>query len=363
MKLIDRYLLGTLLAPLFYCLFAFSMVFIVYDLFDNLSDFIKAGTAFTGVVRFYVNRVPSNLWLIAPISILLAVLYSLSQLTKHNEMTAMRASGVSLYRLLLPFIGVGLASSLTVGYVNEEIGPRAALWCDQFLQAERHKDKVDVDVVYNYTYKNELGRRIWIIERFNRMTYEMEGVKVDQEREDGSYMTAYVADRAQWMDGRWWFHNVRIQQYDENSNLKGRAETTPHREMVEFYETPTTLVKAIKYNQEFMSAAELKEYVQAHPNLSEDTVARYRVDFYYRLAMPWTCLVVTLLGIPFGAETGRKGALLGIILSIGMFFALYVTINICMALGKQGLIAPWLAGWGPNLSFFILGCILVYRLR
>jgi lipopolysaccharide export system permease protein len=363
MKLIDRYLLRTLLAPLFYCLFAFSLIYIVYDLFDNLSDFIKAGTPFLQVVRFYVYLIPSVLILIAPISILLAVLYSLSQLTKHNEMTAMRASGVSLYRLLLPFVGVGLAASIVVSYVNERVGPRAALWCYQFIQAERHKDRIDVNVVYNHTYKNELGRRIWLVESFNRVTFEMKGVKVDQEREDGSYETSYEAESAEWLDGRWWFHDVTIQEYDEDSNLRGRGARVAHREMIEFDEEPIVFVKGIKYDPEFMSAAELRGFVDSHPNLSEETVARYQVDFHYRLAMPWTCLVVALLGIPFGTETGRKGALMGVTLSISMFFALYVAINFGMALGKNGMIPPWVAGWGPNIMFLTIGCVLVYRLR
>jgi lipopolysaccharide export system permease protein len=79
--------------------------------------------------------------------------------------------------------------------------------------------------------------------------------------------------------------------------------------------------------------------------------------------MPWTCFVVALLGVPFGAETGRKGALIGVTLSLAMFFGLYVGINVGMALGKQGHLPAWIAGWGPNLFFTGLGSILVYRMR
>ena len=68
----------------------------------------------------------------------------------------MRASGVSLYRLLLPFIGVGLISSLVVGYVNEKVGPMAAQLSERILHQERHKDRLDVNLVYNATFKNEL---------------------------------------------------------------------------------------------------------------------------------------------------------------------------------------------------------------
>jgi len=75
------------------------------------------------------------------------------------------------------------------------------------------------------------------------------------------------------------------------------------------------------------------------------------------------CLIVTLIGIPFGAQTGRKGAFLGAILAIGLFFGFYVLINVGVALGKEQTIRPWLAGWLPNLFFLGVGSVLVYRMR
>ncbi len=103
MKLLDKYLLRQLLVPLAYCLLTFSMVFIIADLFEHLSDFIEAKTSFLQVVRYYLFILPSYMVFIAPISLLLGILYSLWQLSKNNELTAMRASGASFYRLMVPF--------------------------------------------------------------------------------------------------------------------------------------------------------------------------------------------------------------------------------------------------------------------
>ena len=114
MKLIDKYLLRTMLVPFGYCVGSFVLIYIVYDLFDNLSDFVHAGTPFFQVIRFYTFLLPSVFILIVPISILLAVLYGLSQLTKNNELTAMRASGMSLYRLLVPILSIGIVAAIVI---------------------------------------------------------------------------------------------------------------------------------------------------------------------------------------------------------------------------------------------------------
>lgn len=363
MKLIDRYLLRTLLVPLTYCLAAFTMIYVVYDLFDHLPDFIEARTQWPDAIRYYVYLIPSVLILIVPIALLLAVLYSLSQLTKNNELTAMRASGVSLYRLLIPFALVGLMFSMTVLWINERVGPSSALWCNQFLQRERNKDDLDVHITRYQPLVNELEHRYWIVEQFNTLTFDMEGVELRQERPDGTFLVKYEAERAQWLDGQWWFHQVDIQEFDPGSEPVGGPKHVSHMVLDFITETPKDFLNEMRYNQEFMSAQEIAEFVRTRPQIGSDTEARYRTDFHYRLAMPWASLVVTLLGIPMGSATGRKGAFVGIFLSIAMFFSYYVAITFGLALGKNETLSPWLAGWLPNILFATLGLTLVFRMR
>ena len=364
MKLIDRYLLRTLFTPLVVCLSAFTLIFVVHDLFDHLEDFVTAGTSLDNALRYYLYLLPSLLVYIVPVSLLLATLYSLSQLTKNNELTAMRASGVSLYRLLIPFAAVGLAASIAVSAINERIGPASAYWCHQFLNREKSRgSEVDVNVVAHVPLKNELHHRLWLVEEFNIATYRMTGVFLTQERADGSRQTEYTAEEAEWLDGAWWFRGVVIQNYDENNNPMGAQREVNLMEMSDLDETPKAFLNEVKYNKEFMSAAELRRFVETRPNLGAESRAIYATDYHSRLAMPWTCLVVTLLGIPLGSETGRRGAFLGVFLSISMFFLLYISINLGLAWGKSGVLAPWLAGWAPVLLFGGLGTVLLYRMR
>ena len=360
MKLIDKYLLRNLMVPLGYCLTAFAMIYVIFDLFDNMSDFIDAKTPVLSVVKFYALLMPSVVIFIAPVSLFLAVLYSLSHLTKNNELTAMRSCGISLLRLMMPMIAVGLVASLVVGAINETVGPWSAYWTNQFVKLQKHKGELSVHVVSMLGLVNEVAGRDWIVEKFDNQTFEMSNVTLTLKREDGT-AERIQARQAHWLDGRWWFEELVTQNYDHDGNPMGPPQFELRKEMTDVEETPTDFLNEIK-DPEYLSAREILNFLKTH-RLSDDKIAQRQVDFHSRLAMPWTCLIVTLLGIPFGAQTGRKGAFIGIILALSLFFGLYVLVNVGVALGKKGAIDPWLAGWLPNIFFFCIGCVMVYRMR
>ena len=243
MKLIDKYLLQTFLAPLVYCLLAFVMIYIVYDLFDNLPDFIEGRTPLLLVAKYYFILMPSVLVRIVPISLLLAVLYALYQLTKNNELTAMRASGVSLTRLMIPFVAVGVLASVAVAAVNETLGPSAAFWCRKFLaQQKRADDNVDV-------YKKEVAfslpntDRDWYVGEFDMRSFDMKNIVLTQQRHDRrSDEYRLQAVRGRWLDNKWWFSDLRLQRFDEQGDPRGPPEFILDREASELSETPRDIL-------------------------------------------------------------------------------------------------------------------------
>ncbi len=362
MKLVDKYILKNVLTPLTYCLLAFLMLFVIFDLFSNLSDFIEAGTPLPQVLRFYIYLLPSILIFIVPISLLLAVLYGLSSLTRSNELTAMRASGISLYRLMIPIIGIGLCATLIVGAVNETLAPWSAYWTDQFVRAETYDGEVSFFVTQNLPYKNPRERRDWIIGEFDRETYDMLRIEVYQEHEGGAGSQRLIARKGQWDGSQWWFFDVTTQELDPRGYPMGAPRTVSMMMMDQLNEQPRDFINVTK-DPEFLSSRELIAFLRAHQHISEEALARHAVDLHYRLAMPWTCLIVTLLGLPMGAHTGRKGALRGIIMALVLFFSFYVFINLGMALGKKQMIDPWLSVWTPNLIFLVIGVVMVRHMR
>lgn len=362
MKLIDRYLLGTFLVPFFYILMAFCLLYVVFDLFDNLSDFIEGDTPPLLVAKYYLVLLPSVFVRIVPISLFLSVLYSLSTLTKNHELTAMRACGISIARLMVPYMVVGVLASLGVAAIHETIGPKAAYWCRNFVREQRRADPNLVYVKRQLAIKYQNGRRSWLIGEFDTRTLAMRDIEISQQREDLSDEWRARAKEARWLDGRWWFRDVEERDYDLDSNPVGPVRMSLTREMSNLTETPEFFLNEVK-EPEFLTSRELAYYLRVNSRRDPSALARIRADMHFRIAEPWTCLIVTLLGIPFGAQTGRKGAMLGVSLSIGLMFSYYVLVNVALSMAKNMVIPAFLGPWVPNLLFLTVAIVLIRRMR
>ena len=366
MKIIDRYMLRSLLEPLLYCLAAFSMLFIILDLFGQLSKIIEAKTPVSLIASYYLALLLPTLEYIAPASLMLGTLYALWHLTRHNELTAMQASGMSLYRILAPFLSVGLVCSLLLGVIKETVGTQAFVWTTRIR--ENRFNIVDATPARPLAYYDTTTRRQWLVESFNEHNPgDLLDVKIVQERKDGTRVHDLLASRAEFLDGTWWFHNLRVQQYDEQDNPIGAlrpfaADTNTVRELPELTESPASFVLELR-SWLFLSTLDMFRYLHEHPDLSPDNTLQKRFDIHSRLAMPWACLVVTLFGIPAGAKTGRQSPLTGIFLAVGFFFAYYALSQIGLLLGKSGIVRPWIGAWLSNIVFFVSGIAMLLRMR
>ncbi len=358
----DKYILRQFAVPLGYCLLTFTMVFVIFDLFEHLSDFIDAKTPMYQVLRYYVMIVPALLVYIAPISLLLGLLYSLWFLTKNNELTAMRASGIGFYRLALPIIAVGLAFSVGVSVCQETIAPWASYWAQEFIRQQEHKDAVSTRYAHNLPYNNDLAHRTWMVRQFDLRLHNLQGVKVTQQRPDGSDLETIWAEEGRYYDGRWWLFKVKVQKYDFYNNPIGAVEEFPRRQMADWQETPADFINEIK-DPALLSTLELWRFMATHRSLSGETRARLSVDMHARLAMPWTCLVVTLFGIPCGLHTARRGAFLGILVAMSAFFSFYLLMTLCQWLGKKQYLDPVTSAWLPNAVFLAVGGLLMARVK
>ncbi len=362
MKLMDQYILRQFLVPLSYCLLAFTMVFVIFDLFEHLSDFIDAKTALVLVLRYYLLILPALLIYIAPISLLLGLLYSLWHLTKNNELTAMRASGISVGRMAIPIFMVGLLFSLGVSIIQETVAPWTSYWAEQFIRQQQSSAEAGTRYALDLAYNNERYHRSWVIRKFDLQHYNMHEVKVVQQRPDGSDLETIWAEEARYYDARWWFFKVKLQRYDFYNNPIGPVEVIPLKQMVDWPETPKEFINEVK-DPLFLSARELRDFIVTHKNLSAKTVARISVDLHARLAMPWTCLVVTLFGVPCGLRTARKGAFLGIVIALLTFFSFYLLMTFCQWLGKNQYLEPLVSAWLPNVAFLMIGLLLMARAK
>ncbi|PYJ00669.1 MAG: hypothetical protein DME25_20110, partial [Verrucomicrobia bacterium] len=175
MRLLDRYLLRELLIPFGYCLIGFLIFWVSFDLFAELGDFQKLKLTAGDVLVYYAVKTPEMLVIVFPVAFLLALLYSLTNHARHQELTAIRAAGVSLTRLALPYLAIGLLLSGAVFAINE-------LWVPESLEASeqilaRHQASKPSGLQRHWEGKlgfyNLRDRRWWFVEAYNLLTGDM----------------------------------------------------------------------------------------------------------------------------------------------------------------------------------------------
>jgi lipopolysaccharide export system permease protein len=373
MRLLDRYLFRELLTPMAYCLGGFLIFWMSYDLFTSLEDLQKQKLHFLDVIGYSVAKTPEFLVTILPVALLLALLYTLTNHARHNEITAMRAAGVSLWRICAPYFAVGLAASAALFVLNESLVPRSTVWADRILHRYvPNPDDSGKQNEHGGNYFNAHVRRTWHFNEYYAKTTEMIGPKVGWFLPDGSWREV-TADRAVHTNGVWTFFNATEYEQTSQSVPEVPILVTNVLAMPQFKETPKDIERDIRFSKyESLNPrklnvplAELWGFLQAHPDLSPAQARKWRTKFDGRLAAPWTCLVVVLIAIPFGAASGRRNLFFGVAGSIFICFGFFVVQQFSLAFGSapNGHLPAWLAAWLPNLVFAGMGLWLTARVR
>lgn len=351
MRTLDKYLLREFAWPVLYCFDGFTMLWLVMDLFEHLSDFLQGHATVGQVAHYYLILFPNNFVLILPWSLLLGLLFCLSNLGKHNELVAMRASGVSVFRLAAPLLAVGLAASLLILGVNEAFVPRAIEQSNAFKRVMRGQGQPSE--IEKFFFADTAERRDWYARKFNTRTFEMsELVQIYAHNPDNSELRI-DAERARWRADGWHFYDVRINGGALITETNFPAiKTSPKRLAVE----------GKKPDQ--MTSEELWRYIRTQRRAGHTSrLAGHEVALHYRYAFPLIGVMVVWIGIPLGMRVSRSGPLLGVGSALLLVVAFYFLSHIALALGRSDRITPWLAAWLTNFVFGAVGAVLLARIR
>jgi lipopolysaccharide export system permease protein len=374
MRLLDRYLLRELLMPFAYCLGGFLLIWISSDLFDSIGDFKEAGLSALDIGEYYLVKSPEFLAIVLPVALLLGLLYALTQHARHNEITAIRAAGVGLWRLAMPYLVVGLLASGALFYVNEKFAPDADDRAE-LIKARRApggESKFARHIVKNLGFVNARDQRNWLIAEFNSETLTMVSPVIKWVDASGMPVVFY-ASAAVYTNGGWTFFNAREYRGDPATDAT-LAPTIQEAVLPrpDFTETPEEIRSEVAISSRLtvknrhraeLSLTELRHYLALHPDLSPAQASWLYTKMHSRIAGPWKCLVVVLIALPFGAVSGRRNVFAGVAGSILIGFAYFAVLEISLAVGTAGYVPAWLAGWFPNLAFAAMGIWLTGRVR
>jgi len=378
MRLLDRYLLREFLIPLGFCLGGFLVLWIAFNLFGQLHWLQEQGLSMPEIGKYYCFKSPEFLILVLPVALLLAMLYTLTNHARYNEITAIRAAGVSLTRLCLPYLAIGVFSSGLLFALDEfcvpyttEIADRMFVHHGQLQFQGAQGRPVKNLVFFRVVSANE--KRHWFIGIYNQQTGEMSKPHLDWDLPDHS-SRSIDADRAVYTNGVWTF--FQVQEFRKVSATNSLLQKMPFTNVLafpEFSETPEMIRSEIAINDKYyhqsatrsadIPVSQINNYLRLHPQPEDFIRPWIYTKLQGRFAGPFACLVVVLVAIPFAAASGRRNVYVGVAASILIFFTYYIVQQMGFTFGETGKVAPWLGAWLPNLFFAIGSLWMISRVR
>lgn len=363
MKLLERYLVTAFAGPFAWCLTAFTLLYVVVDLFGHLDEIIRSKVSLSILVQYYGASFPQIFVQVVPFAILLGTIYALSTLSRHNEIIAMRSSGISLARIIAPFLVVGVIASAIAFFVNDRIVPDA-LWVTETIKQERLEPPRAggrrSPIMTNVTFYG-VGNRLCYASAFDVGAHRLQDVTILEHDTEQKPLTKLVARQGRWQGETWLFTDCTQHRLDPWGQIIGLPVHLKELR-VDLGQNPDDIIRG-QSRIEYMRVADLRQYIGNLRGAGSALIGRLLVELHYRIAQSASSLVVIFLGMPFALRMGRSGALLGLGVSLLIGFVYYGLQAVILALGKGGFLPPLMAAWGANLLFAGIGVGLLWRVR
>jgi LPS export ABC transporter permease LptG len=356
-RLLDRYVIRNFVQVYLYCIAGFISIWLIFDISDNISTFIDEHISLFLAARYYATQVPQVFIILLPVSLLLALLFTLGRMSRANEIVSMLTAGVSLPRVLLPLIGIGLLTVAASMALNYSLAPHAELARKALLSELRARPEAYIE---GQIFRNRTDARTWFIQNFRPGGNRFNNVHVLQQDAKDNIVTSYLATRAFYRaeTKTWDLENVKVVHYDSGGNIIDE-QIYPSLKIEHWSETPFRLGSA-NVRAEFLSLPELREYLHFNADFPATLLAPFRTHLQYRLALPWTCLVVVCIAAPLGIGYSRRGVLSSVAAAVVLVFSMNFLTHLFLALGEGDRVSPWIAAWVPNLLFAAIGFYLFY---
>ena len=324
---------------------------VVQEVYSRLNGLIQRGASFWEIFLIFLLTVPRFLPSIIPMVLLLSVLFSVSAMHRKNEIIAMKAAGVSLWKISQPLLLAATVCAGAILYLNGSFIPwsvqqQEALQREVFSRgkgkgAPAEAGQVKVKSILNLGFLNFEDRRLWLIGSFVPFDRKGEGVTVYEMDEAGKERYRIRAARAEYRESPqgWVFYNGNELFYDGLTDEPYRNQTFDILEKQDYQEQPDIMVAMRKKPQD-LSLYELGQILDVYEGYDNPEIIPYKVRFYRILASPFSCFLVVGFGVPFAVSGVRTNPMIGISKAFGMFLIYFVVSNISTILGDGNYVSP-----------------------
>ncbi len=361
---LDYYILREFMIHFSVLMLAFVSLFIIGDVFNDLSDFLDVKASFSVICNYFLLKLPGNIRFILPISVLLACMWTMAKFGKNMEVTAMRASGLSLFRCGGPVFAVGLIVTGINFWFNENLVPSTEREADILKTAMTRSRNKSQEYQKMLTFRSPDKERTWLFKSFNT-NGEHESVTLKSFRTDGSLAWDITAQTTRFIPQKGWiFEKVSYTPYSIDGLMPKSSQrfNSIEKTLKEVPETPEDIMNAVKDVEELPMWV-IADILHKTRNMAARCEAIFLTVLYHRIAFPWSCFLAVFLGLPLATKNERSGIMLAVISATALIIIYMISSQICLVLGKQGIINPIIAGLGPTVGFIIFGWYNVIKSR
>ncbi len=358
-RVLYRYVIREYLKIFALSLSSLILIYVVVLFFQKMSLFNKYEAPFYLMFEYLIYKIPEATfqWTI-PYAALLSTLLTLGNLSRHSEITAFKAGGISLYRITLPLIFIVLVVSFVSFVANDYLVPFTNQETRYLLDVKVRKES-PTSFFRNFKIWYRSDHRILNIQLIDPNKKALKGFTLYEFDDQFRCVQRIDASEARWVDEKWRLYDGTTRDFDESGSVR----TTSFDEMDFPMKEDWGAFQKSTWDSDEMNYAELRAYIREIQASGYDAT-RYKVDLHSKLSYPLLSVIMVLIGIPFAVKTGRSG---GVALSIGVSvmigFVYGVVFYVFISFGKSGVLPPILACWIPTLVFGLAGIFTLMSVR
>ncbi len=353
MKTIDYYIIKKFLGTFFFAISLLILVVIVFDVSENIDEFIEKGAPFSAIIfDYYLNFIPYFVNLFVYLFTFISVIYFTSKMASNSEIISILSSGISYNRMLRPYFISAIILALMSFYLGNFLIPKTNQKRRVFKNL--YIEKLNKDMDRNIHLQINPGTYVYI-ENFNRRT--LTGYKFSLEEFKDNQMTyKLIADRIVWdtIDRQWIILNYYARKIDgmvEKISKGKKMDTVLNLKPPDLY--------ILKEDFEEMTYTDLNNHIRDKKLKGSEDVNTYEMEKHSRIASPFATIVLTLIGVSLSSRKMRGGIGMHLGLGILLTFSFILMMRVSTVFALYGNLSPELAAWIPNIIFGVLGIILL----
>jgi LPS export ABC transporter permease LptG len=359
--ILDRYVVSAMLPPFLFAIAAF-LIFWALNIFFIASDFvINQHAPVWLVLRFVIFRMPQCTPMAFPFGSLFAGLLAMGQLVGNNEVTAMRAAGVSVWRIALGPLLFGIAAAAACYYINETIAPQAVdISTRSFYQIVYHADALPPE--QQIFRKDTTTETVYYVGQVLPDNLTLEGVQVFKAARMEPWSETLQAKTATLQDGFMILHAPVTSKYDAKGNVTKQKTARDATVPLPAGESAKEFLSSVNSDSWTMSSERLRQQINAlqSQGIGGTALGVLRVNLANKTAWPFACIVGVLLAVPLAIRFGNRGRSMGAAMAVLAFFIYYLLVTAASAFGRTGFLDATLACWIPNIIMCITGITMLW---